>query len=387
MTVPYGAGAQPARNAQGFVQMPGGYGDAIAAANGGQAPQAAPSNIPAPSMPWQQAAPPTQYGQPLPPQPQTPQFAMPPQGWNPNGGPGPGYQPQQPQLPQSPQNQPWMQQPVPQPQNQPWNANGPQFQLPGGPGVDLNTRLSGPGVPPELQGRTMAEVISIHNGLRNVHLQALAGGGQQPAPIQQQTPAPVAAPVAGDGWDWKNPGGSTEKVVEKVVTRLFNEQLAPMLAPMREQSAISGIQGARAQAAAQIGPQRFAQLEASINQSLHGIDPRALMNPQTWIVAAERAAGEMVLRGQQFPGQQGQGQQPGGWGSNGQPGMYPAQVVQPGQQPMPNLNTFWSETPNQGGPGVPQLAMTPLQMQVADAMGMPHAQYMAWAGGSTGGQR
>jgi hypothetical protein len=88
----------------------------------------------------------------------------------------------------------------------------------------------------------------------------------------------------------------------------------------------------------------------------------------------------LALNGQQLPAGQ-----PGGprFAAPGQPGIHPAQQVAPGQNPLPNLNTFFSEQPTQGGPGVPQTSLTPQQMAYADAMGMPHAVYAAWSAGVT----
>lgn len=376
MTAPFIPAAQPGqRNAQGYLDMPGGYADAISRFQGG-APQGfvpgAPQGMPA-AQPTYQVAP----SQPAPLPAWTPPNPnpMPPQGWPGQGGVP--FQPQsmpvpQPQvLPgQQPQYQQQFQQQQPQPQIQPQA------------GADLNQRLAGPGIPVELQGRSLGELIQIHNGLRQIHLQSLSQPQNQPT-YQQQTPAPAqpqvqpsTGPQSGTpAWDWRNPEPHIQRATEAVVSRLFEERLMPALAPMMQNNAVQTITNARNSAAQHIGPQRFAQLEPLIHQSLQGIDPRALMNPQTWVVAAERAAGVLALN-PQMNGQVRQAPQ------NGGPGVYPVQQVAPGANPLPNLNTFFSEQPTQGGPGVQQTQLSDAQRYYADQMGIPYAVYAAWSGGS-----
>jgi hypothetical protein len=358
---------QPAQ-AGGYRQMGGGYEDAIAAANAprGQAPQ---QQAPMQQMMQQ---PPQQYA----PQPSVQQWS-PTQGMQPQGGmPQEGYPVSQIPPQMQPQQQPaqW-----PPRQQAPWQQQVPAQQAPmtQQPGVDLNSRLSGAGIPPELQGRTVQELVAIHNGLRQVHIQSLAGGQQPQAQLQQQAPQqqPATQQPGAPAWDWRNPGASTEAVVERALDRAITTRLGPMLAPLQQQSAISTITAARAQAVNQVGAQQFAQLEPLINQSLQGIDPQALMNPATWVVAAERAMGQLILQGR-MQQQQAPVQQSG-------PGVYPVQQVPPGHNPMPNLNTFFSETPNQGGPGVPQTGqLTAAQSAAARAMDMTEATYAAWLGGA-----
>lgn len=416
MTMPFGFGAPAAppggqpgpRNARGELVMQGGYDQAIAQANGGQHPgnsqqmvpglnpfmQQAPVQQQQQQPMWQQPV--QQQQQPVWQAPQMPVFNPPPQ----NGLPVDG-------LPSPIQNQPWpiRQQPVQQPAwqqqfNQPVQQQFQPQQLP--PGVDLNQRLSGPGIPPELQNRTLGELVGIHNGLRQIHLNQLAGGqqqqaipplSQQQAPVQQQQQTQQSA-----AWDWRDPAGSTRRVVTEAVAEVVQNQLAPALAPIQHQAMVGQITQARDRARMQFGDQYFAQLEPIINQSLAGIDPRALLNPQTWIVAAERALGQVARQGQMpmQPQQQigvAQQQPNGAWGMQQPqgPGAYPLQIVQPGVQPLPNLNTFFSEAPGQGGPGSPgNFQLTGEQSNAARLMGIPEATYAAWAGGmqqQPGGRR
>lgn len=377
MSGPYIPSAQTGgqRGANGYVQMGGGYEDAVTQAQRGQQPaQQQVQYQPQGQQPQQvvyQPAPQQQFQ----PQPQ-PQVWAPGQGVMPQDGYSVQHIPPQQQVPLQQQRQPfpqqlapWQQQPLPQ-------------QIPAG--VDLSQRLSGPGIPPELQGRTVQELVAIHNGLRQVHIQNLSH--QQPVqqnqvPVQQgiQQVLPGQHQQAGQ-WDWRNPAASTRAVVSEVIDQAITEKLGPMLAPLQQQSAMTSIQAARSQAVAQIGPQLFAQLEPLINQSLQGSNPTALMNPQMWVVAAERALGQMQLQ-QARGGPQAQPQNGVQYTQQG-PGVYPVQQVAAGQQPLPNLNGFYTEQPNQGGPGVAMTGqLSQAQLGAASAMGMTPAVYAAWLGG------
>jgi hypothetical protein len=226
-----------------------------------------------------------------------------------------------------------------------------------------------------LQGRTLQEAIAIYNGMRSTHLQ-LMNSQQQPAPqqqapaAQQQTQQGQPNPQQAPAFDWRNPGASVAQVVDERLNHAIDQKLMPLLAPIAEQNAMSGIQAARQQAAAQVGAQRWMQMEPAIMQALQGADPRALSNTQTWLTAARYVVGDQMLRGQQ---QQQMQQQ--------QPGMYPAQQVQQGQNPMPNLNSFFTEQPMQGGPSGGAFQLTAAQRLASQAMGIPEADYAAWAVG------
>lgn len=267
-------------------------------------------------------------------------------------------------------------------QQLPGNGLPPQQQIQAPQGIDINTRLTGPGIPPSLQGRTLGEAISIHNGLQQAHIQLMSQ--QQPStgmsnpPVQTQ---PQVQHQAGtqQGWDWRDPAASVQRTVQPLLEERFN-RLEAALAPAVQQSSMAAIQSAMNQAAQEIGPQ-FTQFGPAILQRLQGADPRALTNPQVWKLTAESVIGAAALQaGRQQPQNLGGGSQP--------PGMYPAQAVQPGQQPLPNLNSFFVEQPYQGGQGAqgaPQL--TPQQMFVAQQMGIAPADYAAWYLPTRGGQR
>lgn len=393
MTLPFNpSGALPTANdgRGSFVQMGGGYEASIAQANagrGGPAPLGVPQYgqqlgaqpsgpiyglPPAPAAPMrgmpgpgsfvgaQQPAGYNQQGQPLYAAPQAPTGpvpGMPPAGWPGSNGPAPLWQGAP--APQAAPQQFWS----------PPAAPMPQAPVP----ANLDERLNGPDVPPELQGRSVRELIGIHGGLRQLHLQRLAQGQQAPAApaqVAQQVASSTPAPQAGQ-WDWRNPEQAFGRVVDERISRALNEQLAPMLAPMMQQSSIAAINTARSQAIAAVGPQLYAQLEPLINESLQGADPRILQNPQIWTLAAERAVGQLTLRG-------GMRQQPAAPDPR-QPGVYPVQ--QPGNgQPIPNLPLFFSEQPNQGGPVAGRAQLTDAHRQAAYLMNMTDDQYVAWGG-------
>lgn len=361
MTAPNGFGpggfqqpGGPPRAPNGYVQLAGGY---DAATQQGQ--QQVQTQQPAPVQ--------TPLGQPvqvpmLPPQlafeqqsPLAQQFL-------------PGQQPPQQQV-----GQPVQQLGLPFPQQ--------QQQQPAPQGIDLNARVVGQNIPQELQGRTVGEIISIANGLRQVHMQSLQNGGQTqqapPATPQQQAPAQQQSTQQASTFDWRKPEESIGRVVEERVGRVLQDQLAPMLQPIAAQGAMAGVTAARNQVAAEIGPS-YQQLEPLVLQRLQGIDPRALTSPETWRIAARVAIGDLALaprpQQQQQVQQQYQPQYP-------QPGLYPAQQVQPGQSPLPNLNGFFTEQPNQGGPGPTAPQLTQQQLAAAAAMNMTAADYQAWSGG------
>lgn len=362
------------RGANGYVQMGGGYDPT------GQYAQ--------PQVQQQQAAQPqfqqpqTQLGQPvqqaLPQQPMMQDSVSPLSMVPPNMPRLPWVQPQvQPQQPAQVQAQ------IPQQQFQQAPQPQQQFQAPAG--VDLNSRAYGANIPPELQGRTVGEIIGIANGLRQVHLSQL----NQPQQVQRQPNQGVQAQpnqqiqTQPAPFDWRQPEAGIGRVVDDRLGA-FEQRLMSAVGPILQQGQQSAVQNARNTVAAEIP--NFAQIEPLVLQNLNGINPQALSSVDTWRIAAKVAIGDLALQG----GRQQVQQAPASNQNYGyqQPGAYQVQQMAPGQNPAPNLGSFFSETPMQGGPG-PQgggYSLTPQQAAAANAMGMTAADYAAWGGGAPSAQ-
>jgi hypothetical protein len=367
MTNPFQQQQQVPAAQRPWVQQPGGYDP------GGQQGQQQQVQPLMPSQMQQQ-----QPVQQLPPQMQQPQQSL----LQDSQSPLAGMQPVMPQYQQR-QQQPVQQQPVQQNQGQQqFPPQGQQFQPNQSQSVPVNVNdmvLQGPGVPAELQGRRMSEVVNIYNGLRQTHLQQMVQQPQQQQPqfqqpVPQQQQQVQQQPTQQRGWNWQRPDESVGAIVEDRLNHMVESRLMPLLAPIAADRAMAAVQNARAQAAHAIGVQNFAMIEPEVMQALQGAHPSALTDPRTWQTAAAVVIGNRTMRGQ--PVQQPQQQQQAG------PGAYPVQMVQPGQNPMPNLNTFFSEQPHQGGPGGQGIQLSQMQRAAAGAMGISEADYAAWAVGT-----
>lgn len=349
MTFPQGF-QNPAQG--GWNQVPGGY-----APNGQQqAPPQLPPGLQAMQQNSQFNLPPQMGGNPLP-QSQSPLELVPPN--MPGQRSDPRFQQQQQQQMDPRFQQPQVQQQAPQ-------------------GADAGTRLAGPNVPLHYQGRTVGEIIQMLEGVRQTYFQQ-----QQQAPAQrpqsgqsqQQNAQPQDAGQQQPGWDWKKPDESVGRIVAQQLDKLFTERLQPMLGPVAANNMVQAANQARQQAAQEIGAARYAQLEPAIMNFLQSADPQSLTNAETWKAAAKFVVGDMAMRGVQLPAQQQQtpqGHQAGAFVQNGQ-----LQI----QNPLPNLNGFFTEQPNQGQQGPQGVQMTQQDMQMAGAMNIPVADYAAWKAG------
>lgn len=363
MTLPMLPGMQPQgppRDASGYTQLPGGYDTAVQQANRGQPPQYQPQVQTQLGQMTPQAM---GNQQPMFQETQSPLAGLPPRV---SGVPDQLRQ----QVPQQvPQQQPTQQQPL--------QPTQPQYQAP--QGVDLNQRLAGQNVPPELQGRSVGELVGMLNGLRQVHLASMTQQPtQQAAPTQQQVPQqqPGGQQNALPAFDWKNPNAAVGQVVDDRIDRAINERLLPALAPVLQQSQLTAATAARNAAASEVGAS-FAQIEPLVLQRLQGMAPQHLQNPETWRIATRAVLGDLMIQGAQR--QQAQQNVPQ------QAGLY---MGQPQQNPAPNLNGFFAEQPMQGGPVNSNVQLTQQQARAAELMGMPLADYAAWAiGVPVGGRR
>ena len=343
---------------------------------------------PQPNVPQTQVLQPEHSYQSAPPQfpapqqqvdPRAPQYAP---AWVGGQQQFPGQQPQQPQQPQrQPDGRFAPQQPAP--------AQGIQF--------DQQGRMFGPGIPQELQGKTMTEAIGLYGVMRQSYVQTQA---QPQRPQAQPQGQPVQQPQAPQQQPGQRPSFWSDP--EGTLDRMLDQRLAPILQQSQEQS----IEGAR-NTIAQMHPQHFAQYEGEIYARLNGLPPETLANPRAWQLALEQVIGEKAMAGQFNPGQAPQG-------SPNQQGfvqMAPPQQGQPQAQPqyqapMPQLQPaqypravlpweraqqpqtpqpFFSESPSAGvgsgfDPNAGANQLSPAQNEVARRMGLSPAQYVQGMG-------
>jgi hypothetical protein len=348
MTMPY----VPAQAPVGYRQMGGGYMDAIA--QRGQPQQQ-------PQMPSQVA-------------PQQPQY--------------PQYQQQQTQL-----GQPSQVAPMPGPVyvdpawSPPPSINDPRFQQARQPQVApapapvpqqdyLSIPLNDARLPAHLRGRSVGDIIQIAEGLRQVHLNAA------PAPQAPVAQAPVAQPQAAPGaeapFDWRQPRASIAQVVSDVI----DQKLMPRLQPALNQVQNNGVATAEAVVARELGA-TYEDIKPLVYQQLRGVTDAALLsNPDTWRMVSKQVIGDLWMRsrqGQAPVAQQPQQPQQNQW-------LVPQQAAVAAPQPVPNLNGFFSEAPNQGGPSAVGVSLSPQQDAARAAMGMSREDYIAWGGGTRGAQ-
>lgn len=263
-----------------------------------------------------------------------------------------------------------------QPGTQPGQQWGPPQGAPS-QGIDPNTVLSGPQFPAELQGLTLQQAIGMYGNMRNLAIalqqraQGQASAAQPPqGPPQGQQPPAQGQPGQPAAFDWRNPAASFEQIIERALER--------RLAPVEQDSMIQRAGAARNLVAQEVGPQRFAQIEASVLQYLGGADPRALGDPELWRVAVRTAIGDAALRGGPAPAQNGNGQ----YGPPPDPRYGGAVPFRPGMpNPAPQLNSFFTETPQAGGQAVQGVTLTPQQMWFADQMNVSYADYAAYSQG------
>lgn len=302
-----------------------------------------------------------QQGQPAPQAqqpnvtPQTQGLQMNSQTYAQMGNPQVQNQPQ-PGL-QQPQFQPPQYQQVPQTQPLP---QAPQQNLGQQP---LNQRIpAGPGVPAELVGRTMGEVMQMYGSLRGAVAQQ-APQPQAQAPQNQQQPGrPQGQPNAQGANFWANP----QEMIRQAVQQTAQEMQAPQLI----ERAASGV----------MNLPRDSELDNAILGHLQGLDNVTLSNPRTWEIAYNSALGERVRSGRAAP--QAQAQQQPQAQQAAQPGF---NQLNSGQQYAPASGQFFTESPTGvSNPSAPQLNQQ--QQRVARMFNMTDQQYVAFGGLQNGGR-
>lgn len=246
----------------------------------------------------------------------------------------PGYAPP----PAYPQQQPQYQQPQYQPP--PQQPQAPLYQPP--QGMDRNTRLSGPGIPQELQGRTVGEALQYYGIMREDFVRRnqpqyqqpqAPQFGQQPQQQQQQQPQYQQQPQQGQpSAQPRGPQGQPDpmrQMVAEVMRETMPGMLEPLVQPMRQSQVEKAYTDTRAKFAQdQMVP--FDRVAGEVMQSLQGADPATLANPAAWEAAYYHAKGLALSRPQ---GQQQQHQLPGGPQYQPYPQAPSFQQVQPQAQP------------------------------------------------------
>lgn len=319
----------------------------------------------------------------------------------------PTGQPMAPGVPQAmPQGQqPWPPQPQQQPQYQQQYQQQPQVQLGGGEILD------GPGVPPELRGRRVADVMRIYSRLAD---DFISRRRQQPQPGQQPEQQPQQQPGVGPQQMYQQPNyqqqqqqpqgqqfSEEDQRIAGIVRHVVNEAVQPF----QQQQSEVGRRSAYQQAREQIPD--FQQLEPDIMDAVRGASDEALANPEFWLSAADLARGRRLRTVGGVPvGQQPQvqpqiplsqipqdrfQQPPGSLQAVPASGQYP-QPVAPSAQvgpfgqgqsyytqspvPRPATHQFFTEAPT--GPSLQQpggMSLTPQQIEVARLAGISPEQY------------
>jgi hypothetical protein len=308
-----------------------------------------------------------------------------------------GYQygqPAQPQYGQQPQGVPQGARPVAQ-----------------GVYADQQGRMYGPGIPQELQGRTMQDALQAYGVMRQAAMQNVQVAGRpqqpqaQPQQPQRQVPQQPNQPQLPPQQYGQAPARSLfsdpDGYLDQKFSQMLDQKLGQYLGPVLEQTAAVQIDQARQQVAA-LFPQEFAMHEGEVMQKLQGLPPETLANPHAWRLALLQTVGEKALmasRGQPQSRPQQGGWQPAPQQGNGfqqmgypqqsvgqmppqQPYAQPQGWVPAGQQPVPPQGSFFSETPAAQGIDDQTAAgmLSPQQLQIAAKFGLRPSQYVQGMG-------
>lgn len=390
---PFNPAGQPAMQQPGAGGQPG-----MHATVGYGLPGAPPATV-IPSQPapggWNQpaaAAPPAQWGQPGAPQPGA--APIPPQSAFPV--------PSAPATFQGPPGQPPVFQGQPAAQPQPQAQPQARYDIPD------HVILDGPGIPPEMRGRTFGQMKQIYGALASDFVSRQPG---RPAQNQPQPgvggPVPSGPPRGPQGQPvyvqgqpnggqpqqqdevrqfWENPAGFIRQAVR--------DEAGQIMGPVAQRNQAQSIQEARSIAAS--GIPDFAALEGEMMGMLTQAPPEALADPRLWISTADLVRGRLMAAGRYDPRWQNRQPAPQGQ-ANGAPQFGGQNFHQQGpgvsvpapMAPIPQQQ-FFTEAPTAppagyGGWGNQsnQWQLTPDQASYAQKMGMSEQQYRDWSGGVT----
>lgn len=315
----------------------------------------------------------------------------------------PGFVPGQPQQPAMPSGYQYAQQPgfAPPPAYPQAPSPGygqPQFQppqqqpqMPQVPpqlgGADLNQRLYGPGIPAELQGKTVGEGLRYYGIMREDFIRRGQQPQQQPQQFQQpqqQYQQPQQGQPQQQSAQPRAPQiDPVQQHVADAIRQVLPEMLAPVVQPLQQQNFQRVYQETKSKYP------DWAQHEAVIIQSMQGADAQTLSNPGAWEAAYRHAVGDAMVRarqGQQVP--QAPGYQPYGFGG------FQVQPQAP-QQPNPQAQYGPPQMGVNGAPtfvesstpapvSMPQQGYDPADEIAAKRFGMPIEIYRTWKGGKIG---
>lgn len=247
------------------------------------------------------------------------------------------------------------QQPAPAAPATPAPAPAPATQ-PAPMSADMLTQVirPGPGVPPELVGRTLGQAFTIYNGLAQQYVRNMQGG-TAPAPQQAATPPqqptqPTQQPTRSF---WANPQESIAQIVKQEVAAATQQIALPQQ-----------IQAARASVAALPA---YAQHAAAIDAKIAALPPEMQAKPEAWQTALKLAVGEAALSGTPAAAPQPQQPQQFGFPQLNSPGFVAPQfgfTEVPGQNVAPQLQPLSAE-----------------EQHVMRNFNMTEEQYRAWKGG------
>ena len=224
--------------------------------------------------------------------------------------------------------------------------------------------LSGPGIPPELQGRPVEQVMRIYDTLKNEWLQnRVTPQAAPPAPVASAAAAPDASPSS----FWSNP----ETVIGQEVERRVQAAVAQALGPTIIQGNMTAAKAARDATAARFPA--FAAVETQVMQKLGSVDPQLLTNPKAWEQAFYLAYGEA---------QSGEGPPPVPQ-APAPPAAAPTNTFAPTfSQP---ASSFFAEPGRSSISSSTNAALSPAELNVAQKFGMTAEQYVSWKGGRANG--
>lgn len=304
-------------------------------------------------------------GRPVQPQQQAAPYGTPQQQWN------PGAQPQgQPSPPT---------QSLPQPQPPRQGFTGQEV-------------LDGPGIPAELRGRRISDVMNIYSRLIDHYAKSRGQGqdqpqGGQPNPQSQgqpQQPGQRQLPPPQPQTQQSSFMTNLQSVIRDTVSEVVN--------PIQQRTIQQGAREAEELARRTIPD--YQEIEPELRNIIATADPEHLTNPEFWQASADLARGRYYrnrMQGQQAQGQpqyqgqpQGQPQpQPNPYTQSGQPTQMSAyQGYQPngGPQsvPAPPTHSFFTESPTPPNMGQSPASLTPYEIEAMKGFGIPEQEWAAW---------